>query len=323
MSTRSMPNNKKVVLIDTDAGIDDAWAILMLLAAAKENREINVMGITCVHGNATVDQISLNVLRTLESCKVEIPVYKGSSSPLIDLDENYKRSWRPFFGTDGFGCAEHDDAPDLKVIKEENAIVALDRIVNEHKGEVSLLCLGPLTNIALAIRTFPCFVQNVKEIIIMGGNYKAVGNTTNCAEFNFHADPEAAYIVLNSAIKHKVLIPWETCCQVPFSLDWRDNELGACNNKAIELMNRVEQPLRSKPTFVDWMPCDQLVSAVLLQPEVITESEMTHLTVELHGQYTRGQVVLCRKHVLPPNTLLVKDINKELFAQLLLKIHNL
>ncbi|KAG8251178.1 hypothetical protein J6590_085260 [Homalodisca vitripennis] len=129
----SMPNNKKVVLIDTDAGIDDAWAILMLLAAAKENRDINVIGITCVHGNATVDQISLNVLRTLESCKVEIPVYKGSSSPLIDLDENYKRSWRPFFGTDGFGCAEHDDAPDLKVIKEENAIVALDRIVNEHK----------------------------------------------------------------------------------------------------------------------------------------------------------------------------------------------
>uniref|UniRef100_A0A1B6KD12 Inosine/uridine-preferring nucleoside hydrolase domain-containing protein n=1 Tax=Graphocephala atropunctata TaxID=36148 RepID=A0A1B6KD12_9HEMI len=170
-----MFSKKSFVVVDTDAGLDDAWAILMLLATAKENKDIKVVGITCVHGNTTVEQTCINVLRTLESSSgLEIPVYKGSSLPLVDLDENYKRNWKPFFGVDGFGCAQHDNVPDSKLIKEENAVVALNRIVNEQKGEVSLLCLGPLTNIALAVRTYPCFAENIKEVIIMGGNYKGL-----------------------------------------------------------------------------------------------------------------------------------------------------
>ncbi|XP_054282348.1 pyrimidine-specific ribonucleoside hydrolase RihA-like isoform X1 [Macrosteles quadrilineatus] len=315
--------SSKIVIIDTDAGIDDAWAILMLLAASQ-SENVSVAGITCVHGNAEVDQICLNVLRTLEASKrPDIPVFKGASSPIIEVDPHFKNSWRPFFGADGFGCAEHKSMPDPRFVQEENGIVALNRLVNENKGNVSLLCFGPLTNVALAIRTFPSFEENLKEVLIMGGNYMAVGNSTNCAEFNFHFDPEAAYIVLNSAIKRKVLVPWETCCHLAYSLEWRDNVLGSCQNGGVQFLNHVERPLRKKPSFVDWVACDQAVAAIFLDPTIACEIDNVFATVELHGQHTRGQVVVGHKFKREPNLAIVKSIDKERFTEQLLKVHTL
>lgn len=314
-----MTSGNLSIIIDTDAGLDDAWGMFLLFAAQKRIN-VNILGITCVAGNTSVDNVCVNVLRTLEAAGKDIPVYQGASAALIQYETEQPKC---FFGEDGFGGAIYESMPDLSKIKQENAIVALNRIVCENKGQVTLVCIGPLTNIALAIRTYGDFEKHVKAIYIMGGNYTGVGNTTSCAEFNFHADPEAANIVFSSTIEQKVLLPWEVCKANPFSLEWRDNCLGNCSNAPIQLMNRAEKPLRSKQGFSSWIPCDQHLLAILVEPSMILDSQSTHITVELHGKHTRGQVVVDHKNRNPHNVLIVTAADQKVLEHLLLDIHNL
>lgn len=314
-----MSSNNLSIIIDTDAGLDDAWG-MFLLFAAQRRINLNILGITCVSGNTGVDNVCINVLRTLEAAGKDIPVYRGASSALVEYEDEKPNC---FFGEDGFGGAVHESSPDLSQIKPENAVVALNRIVCENKGQVTLVCIGPLTNIALCIRTYSDFEKHVKGIYIMGGNYTGVGNTTSCAEFNFHADPEAAHIVFSSAIEHKVLLPWEVCKANAFTLDWRDNCLGNCTNAPIQLMNRAEKPLRSKPGFTSWVSCDQHLLAILVEPSMILESQSSHITVELHGKHTRGQVVVDHKNKNPHNVVIITAADQKVLERLLLDIHSL
>jgi len=118
----------------------------------------------------------------------------------------------PYHGHDGFGDTNHDDEPDLKCVQEsEHAVNALVRIVKSHPGEITLVALGPLTNVAMAMRLDSQFASNLKEIYIMGGNTEGKGNITVSAEFNFHSDPEAAYIVLENTRCPTFVASWELC----------------------------------------------------------------------------------------------------------------
>lgn len=114
-----------------------------------------------------------------------------------------------YHGKDGFGDLIHDSEPDISIIKPDIAALALGRIVTENPGEISVVAIGPLTNIALAVKLFPTFMEDVKEIYIMGGNHLGVGNTVPAAEFNFYVDPEAANIVLENAVKPIYILTWE------------------------------------------------------------------------------------------------------------------
>jgi len=172
--------------------IDDGLALLLALLSP----ELDLMGITEVHGNVNVDQGVVNALRILELVgRDDVRVYKGASRPLI-------HKWiRPGGIKEPYGGFS-----ELKP-SSTNAIDFIIEKIMDNPGQITLICVGPLTNIATAIRQEPQIIQNVKELIIMGGAIDRPGNITSTAEFNFWVDPEAAKVVLRSGIQNVTLVP--------------------------------------------------------------------------------------------------------------------
>lgn len=226
------------VLIDTDGGFYDAWALALALKFSKldgTHKKFKIVGITTVNGCTTVDNAIQNVGRVLHAVGVGeqahvIPVFKGMESPLLVSKDKTPRP--AFFGKDGFG----DTLPPLPSEKKlkvvsEHAVNAIIKFSEKYKSKLTILALGPLTNLAMAVKLQPAIKNYVKEIFIMGGNFEGMGNVTVCGEFNFYADPEAAHIVLeNFASCPLYLLPWETCMrsaassQVTYKLNYFGSE---------------------------------------------------------------------------------------------------
>ncbi|MCH2250679.1 MAG: nucleoside hydrolase [Cognatishimia sp.] len=180
------------IIIDTDPGIDDAMAIFY--AAAAE--EIDLLGLTAIFGNVTVDMATRNALRLVEAAGLGIPVARGAEKP---LEMPHIKPSAHVHGDEGFGDIPAA-TPKGKAI-EETAAEFLVRMAREHKGELVLCPIGPLTNIALAIQADPKFASNVDRIVLMGGSYKEGGNITPYAEANIYHDPHAAEVVFASGAK--------------------------------------------------------------------------------------------------------------------------
>ncbi|KAM9320781.1 uncharacterized protein PAF06_005300 [Gastrophryne carolinensis] len=179
---------KTLLLLDVDCGVDDAQAIMMAIAVP----EVEIVGITCCFGNSSIENVCKNVLRVLQVCnKMEIPVFRGATHSILG-DSNTEFS--PF-GCDGLGNAGDMDGPGMEHLQKEHAVQALIRIANQYPGQVSVVAVGPLTNLALAVKIDPTLPKKLNKLCIMGGSIEGRGNRTQCAEFNFYQDPEAAYIV--------------------------------------------------------------------------------------------------------------------------------
>ena len=177
------------LIIDTDPGIDDAMAIFYAASAP----EIELLGLTTIFGNVTVEMATRNALRLIEAAGLDVPVATGAPVPL-ELPPFEPTSW--VHGDEGFGDIPAE-TPKGKAI-EESAAEFLVRMAREHKGELVLCPIGPLTNIALAIQIDPHFATNVARIVLMGGSYKEGGNITPHAEANIYHDPHAAEVVFAS-----------------------------------------------------------------------------------------------------------------------------
>ncbi|XP_056271346.1 inosine-uridine preferring nucleoside hydrolase isoform X2 [Pseudoliparis swirei] len=289
---------RRPVIIDTDCGIDDAQAIMMALAAP----DIRVLGVTCVFGNTSVENVCQNVLRVLDVCeRQEIPVFRGSGGPLVGA----RVATTDHFGTDGLGDVFKDRDPlwEQKVQKE-HAVSALIRLATENQQQVSLVALGPLTNLALAVRLDPGFPQKLKDLFIMGGNMEGKGNVTLCAEFNFVMDAESAYVVLEDFLCRTYLATWEFACRNALTWDFF-NELVSQNAPAAVFMRTVtsrcraysQEASRSQrdvhfgPGFVSY---DAYAMAACIDGGVVTGSIECPVRVELQGAMTRGMVALDR-----------------------------
>lgn len=180
------------LIIDTDPGVDDAMAIFYAAAAP----EIELLGLTTIFGNVTVETATRNALRLVEKARLSVPVAEGAKTPL-ELPP-FKPSAH-VHGAEGFG-----DIPAEAPAGETIAATASDfliRMAHEHKGELVICPIGPLTNVALAIQKDPEFIQNVKRIVLMGGSYKEGGNITPHAEANIYHDPHAAEVVFASGAR--------------------------------------------------------------------------------------------------------------------------
>ena len=195
-------DNRRKVILDVDTGSDDAVAI-MLAACAPE---LEVLGICSVAGNLPIDNTTENTLRVVQMLGMDIPVYRGASGPLVaglnPLRQGMAPTKKPdIVESDGEMVQMHNEYLDLPAatIKTQDLPAAMFIVdtVRKSKEKVTLLPVGPLTNIALALKLDPTIVNNIDEIIIMGGGH-AVFNTTSAAEFNIWFDPEAAEIVLQS-----------------------------------------------------------------------------------------------------------------------------
>ena len=197
----------KHVIIDTDPGIDDALAILLALASP----EIILDGITCIHGNASTKQTTRNALAILELAQAgHVPVYKGCELPLVKEALLSPET----HGNSGLGYAELPE-PLIQPQAGHGSDYLIEQIMS-RPGEVTLVAIGPLTNLAIAIRKEPRIVQNVKEVFIMGGAGQHPGNTTALAEYNTFVDPHAAHIVFHSGMP-MILTPLDVTYQCIFT----------------------------------------------------------------------------------------------------------
>ena len=204
---------KTPVLVDCDTGIDDAMALLYLLA----HEEIEVVGITTVFGNNTARQCAVNTLRVLDRAgKAGIPVAVGSENPLVG-EVTYLATH--VHGTDGLGDAglpvETSGQPAAM-----SAVELIDELTRRHAGRIRILAVGPLTNLAHALDQLPGLTERVRDVVIMGGAADAPGNQSPAAEANIIHDPEAAQRVL-AADWETTLVPLDVTMREVFTEDHR------------------------------------------------------------------------------------------------------
>ncbi|KAM9358004.1 inosine-uridine preferring nucleoside hydrolase [Symphorus nematophorus] len=316
---------KKQVIIDTDCGIDDAQAIMMALAAPN----IEVVAVTCVFGNASIENVCQNVLRVLSVCEREgIPVFRGSGGPLVGAINPRG----DHFGSDGLGDVIEDRDPQWEEkMQRERAVDAMIRLVTENQKQISLVALGPLTNLALAVRLDPSFPTKLKDLYIMGGNMEGIGNLTLCGEFNFVMDPESAYIVLEEFLCPTYLATWEYSCRN--SLPWEFfKELINQDAPAARFMKTVtskcwaysEETMKSKrdvyfgPGFVSF---DAYAMAACIDDSVVTEKIKCPVRVELQGSISRGMMALDRTNKLKKShdVFVLTKCDAAKFSQLLME----
>ena len=183
-----MPPQK--IIIDTDPGIDDSMAIFFALSSP----ELEVIGLTTVFGNVHVDLAATNALRLLEIAgRTDIPVARGAANSLVG---DYGNPPAFIHGDDGQGNV-HLPPPAGTPVAQSAAQFIVEQVMSAP-GEITLVPIGPLTNIALALRLEPRIAQNVKQVVLMGGNALVSGNSTPAAEANIHDDPEAADVVFGA-----------------------------------------------------------------------------------------------------------------------------
>jgi inosine-uridine nucleoside N-ribohydrolase len=307
-----------LLCIDTDAGVDDAYALILAL---RSSRRVDLL--TCCAGNCSLQNVKTNVSKVVKLMSFlgsERPrISAGAAGPLSKshpaIDAGY------FHGNDGLGDVPSGTPGEVTLEEGEEeaddndapgAIIDLCRRSGE--GGVDLVSLGPLTNLALAIQRD---VNNelkckLRRVFIMGGS-AGRGNVTRAAEFNMYADPEAAsvcFAALSSIewepICETTVVPWDLCVESPIPWDvfdkcvWDDAPnrptLSTLFLKAISTLSypppKVRSPSDGKRGGLGAVVCDALTVFLALNPDAILESSRVHVDVELDGTLTRGQTVL-------------------------------
>uniref|UniRef100_A0A669F1X5 Inosine-uridine preferring nucleoside hydrolase n=2 Tax=Oreochromis TaxID=8139 RepID=A0A669F1X5_ORENI len=312
---------KKKLIIDVDTGVDDAMAIMVALA----NPDVEILGITCCHGNTPLENVLKNTLRVLKVCnRLDIPVYRGCSKPLLAR----KQHAGDYHGKDGLGDVPDPDAPGLDLLQKKNAVQAMVKLVKDNAGEVILVATAPLTNLAVAVQLDPSLPKKLKALYIMGGNTESRGNTTVCGEFNFVADPEAAYIVLDRYTCPTYMATWEFTCRNSLPWSFCDTWLAESTLKA-DFMKKISSLSRTKAQSADYQKeitagtgfnsCDVYALAAAIDDTLITESEEVAVAVELEGTYTRGMMVVdyIQKLKKDHKAIIMKKVDLEKLKQML------
>lgn len=242
--------DKKKVIIDCDPGIDDALA----LALALNSKELDILAITTVAGNIPLSLTTDNTLKVLQLFnRLEIPVYTGADKPLVkDLSTATE-----FHGKDGLGDTNLEKVMD--VTPGSNAAQYIIKILKENK-DVSIIALGPLTNIAKAIQLDREAFNNVEELICMGGNLHCRGNVTPNAEFNFYVDPEAVKIVVNNIKKPMHMIGLDVTNEIVLTPK-QIEEIGEYNNPVSEFFLKILHKYRKS-----YLEQDEIDGCILNDP---------------------------------------------------------
>lgn len=283
-----MAQTKNRLILDTDGGVDDAQALLMLIAGGRTPDAI-----TTVFGNVGLDAATRNILSTLAVAGADVPVHSGADRPLTQkiIDAKY------IHGEDGLGGAPRP----LKTasVASEDAIGFLRetfRTAGDKGEKVDFLMIGPLTNLALALRLEPSIINGIGTLTIMGATVYGRGNTTPAAEFNIYADPEAASVVF-SADLDIVVIPWEPCVTHNMSgadVDAAFSKVKAGPEKAFSeaLADHARRTNASYGGGDVFRFVDPLAAAVVVDSSIVTKSLRASMDVALAPGITRGMTVV-------------------------------
>jgi purine nucleosidase len=277
----------KRLVIDTDPGVDDALALIMAFAAA----DARVEGLTIVAGNVGIERTVANactILDLVEASASATPVFRGCDRSLLG-----DRVAATVHGADGLGDCHFPASK--RLVEVEHAANALVRLANESPGALTLVALGPLTNLAVALNLDPELPAKYRSLVVMGGAVRATGNMPRpSTEFNVAWDPEAAAIVLHRW-PGVTMVPWEAAMTHVISLD-RMRDLWSIDGRRGEFVRGItgRRADRTREDFgTDGMfVADPVAMAAVLAPDIVTRSERRHVAVELGGRLTRGQTTV-------------------------------
>ncbi len=305
------------ILLDTDTAGDDTIAMMMGLRA--RNAKLEAITINC--GNVDFDQEVENALYTVEFAGMSgrVPVYPGARHPIL-------RKWSTveyIHGKDGMGNSHFPKARQRP--ESRHAVDAIVDVINSSPGEITLVEIAPMTNIALALRKDPSIARKVKEFYFMGGTNQYLGNVTPAAEFNIWVDPEAAKMVLHSGMP-TTMVGWEICM--------RYGIIGASEYSKIEsfgtkeaaffiAVNRQVRRYHKKLRGIDATDCpDSITMSIVLNPKVATKVLSKYVEVDTESELSRGATVvddldlMTKKH----NVNVVCEASQHLFREMLYKL---
>jgi len=303
---------KKRFVIDTDTASDDAVALIM----AVNNVNVQVEAITIVAGNVPVKQGVQNALYTLQLCGKNIPVFEGMEKPLLRALKTADH----VHGKDGMSDI---GLPLQGFVPEKNhAVSELISRINQSPNELSLVCLGPLTNIAMVILLDKAIVHKLKECVIMGGVGEGRGNVTPISEYNFWADPEAAKIVFESGMKIK-MVGWDISRKYAVFDDAEVAKLRAVGtplaNFAVDIQKTLVEYAQNSSHLTGFDLPDPIAMAVAIDSSIATESKMAFVTILTNDDYSRGQSAIDYTGATgqKPNAEIVLKADGERFKALL------
>ncbi|PLS79448.1 MAG: nucleoside hydrolase [Chloroflexi bacterium] len=297
------------VILDTDPGIDDALAILLAVASP----EVELAAVTVTGGNCPLDQGVRNALGVLETVRSAVPVVPGVALPLI----------RPPFtapethGNSGLGNAQLP--PPTTPPAQDHAVDLLVREIMTAREPVTLVAVGPLTNVALAIRRQPQIVERVHQVIVMGGAIDVPGNTTPLAEFNVYVDPHAAHIVLHSGLP-LTLLPWDITSQVLLTQAHVDALLTIASPVTRLIADATSFYIDFHREYFGYAGCsinDPIALALVFQPELAHYAEV-FVDVEIDSPKSIGKTIADAQGLWKrsPNVRLVTGFDAHAFLEL-------
>lgn len=263
------------IIFDTDFGMipqDDAYALMLAL----HSPELEILGITTVAGNFSLEQGTADVLRLLEiGGRTEIPVYRGANMPLIHEAGAFARKTYGYWWSDAPASAPWGGFA-KKQSEDLGAVQFIINTVESQPGEITIVAIGPLTNVAMALRHAPGLAEKVKLLVIMGGAVAGLpdgaGNMTPAAEFNFWVDPEAAKIVLRSGISI-MLSPLNVSRKSNMTRSWFE-KLVAAETPFTRLIRELAGPqYEADPNWTVHM-YDQIAVGSLIDPSLVTSTEL-------------------------------------------------
>src|SRR5580704_6791427 len=276
-------------LIDTDTASDDAVAIMMALAEPN----VRVLGLTTVAGNVVLEQATQNALLTAEVCNSDVPVFAGADKPLYRAHDH--AHW--FHGKDGLGDRGYP-TPKRKP-ETESAVDAMLRLAKAHPG-LTLVTLGPLTNVALALKREPELAERIGRCVVMGGAPCCEGNVTPAAEYNIWVDPEAARMAFRSGLKIE-MIGWQVSRGASVLTEDEIASIIALDTAkarfAIECNGRAKEAYFTQTGERGLSLADPTAMALALDRTIGTEWSRHLVEIECASELTRGMMVVDRLNV--------------------------
>lgn len=303
------------IIIDTDPGQDDAFAILFALGSPNE---LEVVGITTVGGNVPLALTATNALKVVELAgRPDVPVYAGCPAPMVRklITAEYVHGET---GLDGADLPE----PVTPLQSEHGVNYLVQTIMAAPVGELTICTLGPMTNLAMAMTMEPRIIPRIREVVLMGGGFFEGGNATPTAEFNIFVDPHAAHKVFACGVP--VTMAGIDCTYTAqMTPAWIDKLRATGSRTAIEAANLADfyRQYGAHKFATDARPIhDACVTGYLLAPEIY-EQRQCHVTIEISSPETIGMTIVDWWHVTgrDKNCNVLRRIDPDPFFALMLE----
>lgn len=279
------------IIIDTDPGQDDAFAILFALGSP---RELEVVGITTVGGNVPLARTSQNALKVVELAgRADVPVYAGCPGPMLKK----LKTAEYVHGETGLDGADLPE-PHTKLQTEHAVNYLVRTIMDAPEGELTVCTLGPMTNLGMAMAMEPRIVPRLREVVLMGGGFFRGGNATPAAEFNIFVDPHAAHVVFESGAP-VTMCPIDSTYTAEMTVEWLATLRATGRRAAIEAANMADfyRQYGSHKFATSARPIhDACVTGYLLAPHLY-EQRQCHVSIDIVSPETIGMTVVDWWHV--------------------------